>query len=69
VNIIRTADGRVSKTMLLGIIFAAFTLLRVALPFVGFDEFVPSDELVVVVDALAAILVLILRHLTKEPMA
>ena len=66
---LRRASGGVSKTMVFGVVFLVLSLVGVALGQVGYEEFVPSSELLLIADAAAAILVMVFRHLTKEPMA
>lgn len=56
-----------SKTIIFNVIFGVLAVATVLLNHYGFDEFVPSEEVVEIVGLVVAIVNVILRAVTREP--
>jgi len=68
-NFMKRADGENSKTMVMAILFLLFSVAALLAKQVGYDEFVPSDELILIVNAVVAVIAMILRRFTNQAMA
>lgn len=65
----RKANGTISKTMTFGAFYLVLNVALLAANYFGFEAFQPSAELEAILGGLAAVLVMVLRKVTKEPMA
>jgi hypothetical protein len=65
----KRADGGDSKTMWFSLIFLLFSVAGFLAEQAGYLDFEASKELILIADAIIAILAMVLRHLTKQPMA
>ena len=67
-----TRSGRISKTMLFGLVYLLLAVFGVIAGVVGYDGFVPSAEVVAFTEAIVALIASVvamwLRHKTDEPM-
>ena len=58
-----------SKQVWFGIAWAVLSVLMVILNFYGYATFTPSTDLVAVIGLLNGVIIIILRYISKQPLA
>lgn len=65
----KTISGRISKTMAFGLFYLVLNLSLLVANFFGYGEFAATPQLEAILGGISAIVIMILRYYTDEPMA